>query len=131
MLAIVEDHQQLFAPQPLRNRLVDPPPLLLAYAQRLGDDAGDQLRIVDRSEVDEPCAVRIAIEQFGAGLDRQPRLADAARTNQREQAMMLEQPLDFGYVMFAPDERCARDGQLFGSVSSERSGGNSLGNPAM
>ena len=104
VLAVIEDQQQLLALEPLRNRLVDPAALLLAHAQRLGDDAGDQFRIADRREVDEPHAIGIAIEQLRADLHRQPRLANATRANQREQAVTVEQFFDLGDVVLAADE---------------------------
>ena len=84
----------MLAFEPGWNCLVDAAALLLTHAQSVSDDAGDQLGIGDRRKVDEPNPVGIVIEQFGADLDRKARLADAARTNEREQAVMIEQCLD-------------------------------------
>ena len=48
-------------------------------------------------------------------MQSQPRLADAARTHQREQAVALEQFGDVGDVLLAPDEAGALDRKIVGA----------------
>ena len=77
MLAVVDDEQQIFAHQPAQDRPVTGASLL-AHAQRLGDDAANQLRVANRSEINKPHAVGIAIEELRTDLDCKACLAHAA-----------------------------------------------------
>ena len=107
MLAIVDDQQQMLA---LEGRLqtVDRGCRTVEVdAQGAGDDGGHQLRIGKRRKLREPYAVGIVGDHAGAGLDREPRLADAARARQRHQAMSLQTGLDLFEIGF-PADQCSR-----------------------
>src|SRR5262249_4754064 len=73
-------------------------------AQDLPDDGRDQLRIVERRELGEPNAVRIAIAEVPAGLDREPRLTDATPAVEGHQAMTDDVCLDLRQLGFASDQ---------------------------
>ncbi len=80
-------------------------PDFLADAEDVARGVRDERRVADRREVDEPYAVRIHVEHVRGDLQRQPRLAEAAHAEQREQARAFEESLRVGELGFAPDER--------------------------
>ena len=51
-----------------------------------GGRDGDELRIGDRPEIDEPHTVGVARQQCSGGFRRQSRFADAARSGQRDES---------------------------------------------
>jgi len=63
---------------------------------RLGDSRRQELGRRHRDERDEMHAVRVALDPAGGSLEREPRLARAARPDESEQvaAGILEQPVD-------------------------------------
>src|SRR5262249_57678469 len=102
MLAIIDDQQQRFVLECRRQRLDRTTRSAEAHAQDLADDGGYQLRIMERSELGEPYAVRIAVENAPARLDREPGLADPARSGHRHPTMTPHPPLDLREIGFAP-----------------------------
>ena len=57
-----------------------------------------------RREFDEPDAFGIVVQYVGRDLQRQPRLAQAADAEQRQQPRFAQQSLDFGQLRLAADE---------------------------
>ena len=79
------------------------------------------------AKLDEPDTVAVSVHHFGRHLQRQPRLADAADADQRQQTGVRQQPLDLDQLTFAPNERRQRFGQIGApafrlSVLREKSG---------
>ena len=77
-----------FPPSTLARRSGQPTPLL-AHAKHAGDGRGDQGRIVEHTQIDEPDAVRKVLQQVGGGLDGHAGLADASRPSDREEPDIL------------------------------------------
>ena len=73
-------------------------------ADRAGDPGGDQHRVADRLERHEEHAVREVVRDAGGELERQSRLARAARPGQREQPGRAEQGRGLGQLGVATDE---------------------------
>ena len=104
VLAVVEDQQQVPVPHELQQRVDDREPGLFLHAQHRRHRLRHETRIVDWSELDQPRAVGKRVEGVGRHLERQPGLAEAAATQQCQQACLGEL---FSYVdefAFAPDE---------------------------
>ena len=58
---------------------------LLRDAERFRHGLGNERRVAQRGQLDEPDAVRILVEHVAGHLQRQPRLAAAAGAGQRQQ----------------------------------------------
>ena len=82
-------------------------------AERLGDRRDDQARVAERRQVDEGDAVGEPGAQVFGGGDRQPRLADTTRADQRQQPHVRpREPLaELAELAVAPDERRRLRGQ--------------------
>ena len=65
---------------------------------------GDERRIGEPSEVDEPGAVRELREQSLGGGDREARLPGTARAGEREQPFARQEPADLCELAVAADE---------------------------
>src|SRR5690606_26524349 len=70
-----------------------------------GDGFGDALRGGERGEVDEEHPVGEAFDKTAGDLQREARLADAARPNERDQPVPGDPLQHLGYLLLAPDER--------------------------
>jgi hypothetical protein len=86
VLDVVQDEQRPALPQQRAQRILDRSPARLPHVAGAGDRHGDQGGVVDRSEVDEPDAVRVHGGHVLGDAARQAGLADAARPGQRDQA---------------------------------------------
>ena len=76
-------------------------------AQRRADRGQDELHVPDRLQPDPPDAVLVLLDHLGRCLHRQPRLAGAARTGQRQQPPVLapQQAEHLPEFLLTPDER--------------------------
>ena len=90
MFAVVEDDERLPIGEVVRDRVDQVHPRLTPRADDLGDRLDDSIVIVGRDEVAEVDLAAEVRDRPPADLDRQPRLADAARTEQRDQRVLLE-----------------------------------------
>ena len=93
MLAVVEDDEQLAVADELDERLDHGAARLLHDAEHGRDRLRNQPCIGDRRKLDEPDAVGIFVEHVGRDLQREPRLAETAHPEQREQRRFLEELL--------------------------------------
>ena len=86
VLAVVEDEQQRARREELDHRVDDVLSRQRPRVERRRDGVGHELRIGDRRELDERRAV--LVRRLGAAreLQREPRLARAARSRERQQA---------------------------------------------
>ncbi len=105
MLAVVEDQQQLAVAHELDDRLDDGTTGVFHDAEHRRDSLRHEPRVGDRRELDEPDAIGKLVEHVSSDLQRQPRLAEAAHSEQREQPRAPEQLADFGLAAFAANER--------------------------
>ena len=105
VLAVVEDDEELAVANELDERLDHGAARLLHDAEHGRDRLGNQPCIGDRRKLDEPDAVGKFVEHVGRDLQRQPRLAETAHPEQREQRRFLEQLSHLGLTALAADER--------------------------
>ncbi len=80
-------------------------------------------RIAQRREVYPPSAVRVALELVAGDLQCEPGLAAPARTCERDEALVCQQPSDLGSSPSRPTKLDTCTGRLVGDVSSGRSEG--------
>ena len=59
--------------------------MLIGRPSAACDRGNDSVGISDVGELDEPHVHQLRLQHFSRGLDRQPRLADAAWTDQRDE----------------------------------------------
>ena len=81
-------------------------------ADRLGDRLHHELGLGDRRELHEPRAVAMRRHALGGHLEREPRLAAAARPGEREQPRALQARGDRRLLALAPDEARRAQGQV-------------------
>ena len=115
VLAVVEyNHASASARRPTTARARSDPGAASPRAHRPAP--GRRLRIGQRRQLDPPAAVGELLECVGCHLQRQPRLAAAARADQRQHPRGAEQPSDLLELPFPPDEA----GQLLRQVVGQR-----------
>ena len=83
VLAVVEDEQEASIGDVLDQRFGHRVSRFLLDAEHGCDCLRHESRIIERSELDEPHPVWVILEDLGGNLQRQPRLANAARADQR------------------------------------------------
>ena len=103
VLAVVENQHQLAPLQKSAQCIDERLTGVLAHAQDLRYLGRNQRRIEQRAEVDEPHAIAIGVDEIGASLQRQTRLADPADTDERQQSTLGEQSLDVRQLALAAD----------------------------
>ena len=108
VLAVVEDEQRVVVGERGDQREVDRRGPLLGNADRLGDRRGDHRRVGQVDQVDEPDAVAAGRGELGGDAEREPGLADAARTGRGDHAVLGERRGQRRPLGGAADER--RDG---------------------
>ncbi len=115
VLGVVEEHERPLPEHPLRHRLGQRLPGLVAYLERPGDGRKEQSGITERREGDPNQPVRVVIRGRCSGLEGEPRLTGAAGTGEGEQAGvgMREAFDDLGQFVLAAEERGARDRQAW------------------
>ena len=86
MLAVVQDHQQLLVAQIVGQRSIERTARLLRHAQRAADGRDQQRRVGYRGQLDQPGAVRVALEPVGGKLQRKSRLARPSRPGQGQES---------------------------------------------
>ncbi len=85
VLAVVEDKHDILAGQHLDDRLQRGRARVVRQPKRRGDRARHLVIVSHRGQLREPDAVAGRVQQLRRGLQRQPRLAAAARTGERHQ----------------------------------------------
>ena len=81
-------------------------------AEERGEGGDDVRFIAERRQLHEPHAVGIPRELAACDLEREPRLPDAARAEQRDDAVFAKEILDARDVVVPADQRCARNRQV-------------------
>ena len=100
--------------QPVGERIGDRPAAAFRHADGAGDPRGDEHRVADRLERDEEDAVREVVRDAGGELERQSRLARAARPGQRQQPGRAQEGRRLGQLGVATDERRQLGRQVVG-----------------
>ena len=108
MLGVVQHQQQLPRSEPFGHRLHEVLARLLRDAEGFRHGLGNERRVAQRGQLDEPDAIRILVEHRARHLQRQPRLAAAAGTGERQQSRGGQPSLDLRDLLVAADE--ARQG---------------------
>ena len=112
MLAIVQHDQDLAPPQMRTQRIGKGRARHFLDAERLRERRRDARRILKRPEFRQQHAVTIRIGDFGGDLQREPRLADPATANDRDQPPGTHQPLQLDQLALAPNERGRQGGKI-------------------
>ena len=86
------------------------------------EEADGVVRAARAREVDEPDAVRELGLEGTRGLDGEPTLADAGRTGERHEAVLVQDARDLGELILASDERRRRRGQIAEAPADDRNG---------
>ena len=107
VLAVVEYDERAPRLERVDDRLGHRPVSPFADVEYRRDRVRDEIIVRQRRELDEPDAVLVPVEQIGAHLQREARLADAARADERDEPVLGEQLRDGEDVDVAADE--ARD----------------------
>jgi hypothetical protein len=105
LLEVVEEQQEL----PLADVLQEP----VLRPERLRDLVRDQYRVAERRQADPEDARLELRNERGGGLDREPSLARAARSGQRQQpGAVLKQRRDLRDLRLPADERAGRPREI-------------------
>jgi hypothetical protein len=120
-LEIIEDQQQPFCAD---HRGQAPRQLtpFLAHPKHGGNGRGDQIRIVERTQIDEPDPIWKVLQHVGGGLDGHTGLADSARTSDRQEPDIItaKEVDDLSDLIFPAEKRRRFYGEVV-RLSSERS----------
>ena len=107
VLEVVQDEQELLVADIVGQRLQGRLARVLAEAECPRDRGGHELPVLDGRERDEEDAVREPLDQVCGYLEREPCLARAPGSGEREKAQVLacEQRLHLGELARTADER--------------------------
>src|SRR5688500_14513304 len=94
VLAVVEDDENTLRSQPFRQSLNNGAPALFANIECRSDRVRYEAGVGERRKLDEPDTVLESVGGSGRDLDREARLADAARSGQRYEPLAREQVPD-------------------------------------
>ncbi len=110
LLDVVQDEEQTAVPQCAEERIECPVVLTHLDTQRVSYGGQDEVGIMDRGKRHKTDAVRKGGRPLGSQVERQARLADAARARQGEQAdiIALQQRGGGDGLPFPPHQRCRR-----------------------
>jgi len=104
VFAIVEHEQEPPVPRELEQRVEHREPRFLLDANHAGDGLRNEARIGDGRQFDQPDAVGVVVERVRRHLQRQAGLAEAAASQQRQQAHVAEQRPHFRKLALAGDK---------------------------
>jgi hypothetical protein len=104
MLAVIQNDEELPVAHEARQRVEHGAARLFLDAQYGRGGLRHQLRVGNRRQFDEPDAVRIVLQHDRSHLHRQPRLAEAAHAEQRQQPTVGEQLTHLRHLAIAADE---------------------------
>ncbi len=113
MLAVVQDQEHFPPVQRIGQTRHNRAGVIVPDAERAGDLRQHERRLAERRERDKGGSVRISTAHAVADLQREPRLAHAARPGERQQPDLrpMEEREDRLHHRRPPDERCRREGQ--------------------
>src|SRR5262245_46586637 len=104
VLAIIQDQQQAFGAQIIRNDIEDGHVWHLTQSKYPRDSWRDERNLGERRQFCHPGPIREGWQKLLPNLQCEPGLACSARTCQREQARVREQLLYFNQLALTPDE---------------------------
>src|SRR5215207_10058475 len=111
MLTIIENDQRFLLTQ-IFSQYLKRVAWLLANPDGRKDGLGNQIRIRERCQLNEPDAVMELIQQIRRDLQRKPCLAGPAGPYECDEMMPLQFMFDFGDFIFTPN----KGGQLYGKI---------------
>ena len=121
MLAVVEDEKDLPVADVVGERIVNGPVRSLSNVEDRCHLLSHEARVGQGRQVDDPDAVRKAIEHLRAKVERQARLAAPAGARQRQQASGCHEFQELRDFPIAPDEVRELDGKVVtGDVATLR-----------
>ncbi len=120
MLAVVEHDQRRPVADVVGNHPDRPSTRLGGQADRVEHRARQRTRITHRRQLHPPHSTVEVVDRLGSDLQRQPRLADAARADQRHEATVIHRRQHRSRVRFTTDQRRQTGRQLWPNTS-ERS----------
>jgi hypothetical protein len=112
VLAVIQDEQQRARPQILLEGRARRAAGLFALPERRSDRLRNKGRIGQRSQLDQPDPVGVALQDVRGYLERQPGLAGPTGSDDRQQRRGPEQALDLGHLLLPPDEAGELPGQV-------------------
>ena len=122
MLAVVEHQQQSLPTHMMNDCLQQALPWLLADRERHRDRLRDTGRFSQRTQIHEPHAIRMALEQTLREPHGKSRLSTSTDPRHGQQPRLAEEPSAFGQLCFASDEARA----LLRQIVRDTSGSGSL-----
>ena len=104
LLEVVEHEEQRPIGEIVDESLARRPAGDVAQAERGDDRRSHEVRVADRVERDEPDAIGEGARRTPGKLDCEARLAGPAGSEEGDQAVVGQQPLELGELALAPDE---------------------------
>src|SRR2546428_3277950 len=104
VLAVVQEEQEVSSSDGIHERGDEGPAWLLSYAERGRHLPRNERRVGDRREFDKPDAVFEIVEHVSCKLQRQSRLACAARSGEGHEPLRTHDPRQLGQLSLAADE---------------------------
>src|SRR5579859_1456938 len=112
MLAVVQDEEQSFPEKKMDERFGCWVPRHVRRAKGSRDAVGDQSRVHQRRELDQPDAIRVFRQKHGGETVRQPCLATATGTGDRDQLVAEDNFLEVRNLDGAANKAGQLDGQI-------------------
>ena len=117
MLAAVEDEQPGAVPEMVQHRGGQVAPWLLDDAEGRRDRLEDEVGVDDGPELDQPRPLVVVVEVIGRQAEAQPRLADAARSDEGQERRDAQDRPGVGELAVAPDEARQLARQVAGATA--------------
>jgi len=105
-LEVIQDEQEFLLAEHSRQSLYQAASLV-SHAQHPGDSRGNEDRVIQRAQIDEPDALWKVLEQIGGGLQSNTGLADTTRSGDREEphVIVIQQVHNAGDLIFSSEKR--------------------------
>jgi hypothetical protein len=112
MFAVVDDEQQLLVPHVVLQQLQGIARRLISQVQRAQRDVDDELVVAHVAQFHDPSARSKSAGKIGRCSDGQPRLADAAGTDDADEPRIGQALSKLGKLVMATDEATRLSGQV-------------------
>ena len=119
VLAVIQDQEHPPVCEVIAQRFFEPVAGLLSETEDVGDRLRNEAMIRDNAQFNDPDSVRIARREFPCQLQREPRLADARRAGQGQEAHGGLQLAELRELGMPANERCQLERQV-GQFATQR-----------